>query len=560
MASNIDILLDKSSGLLLGGSAPAGVLPSFTRNDVYQFRLRVLERNADGSYTDANLSSPSFSLGIGNIDAVATDGQFKLTTTTGTSTAISFNATTAQVLSAVSAIAGNVGVVTYGDSGSAWIITAATANTALSFGALPFTLFPTAAVQVNTRRVPTASVFAQQIVSLSRNPAVFSNSFTSVSGVGVALTKTQDGSASLNETYSLTIGNDVYGGSYSLAYGGYSVGIPYNQTPSNVTSALSAITGIGAGNISVASDSKRGLIISFVNALGLQNVTTALELDSTGIQAYSYYSSTVTMSTSEMEELFNEAGTDTITPTLEIEMTESGQTKTLLQYTTSISKDLILTGASSPADLALYYTKAQVDAGLIADSATNVNAVNRALKSSSGVTAVNYGVRTLVNIAGSNVVSFATGIAFSGVMGFYGNTPTAQPSGTNIVSGLTNTGLLLYTQPTAVNVVSGLINTGLIANGATYGVLPQSPRTVTTLTSVTFGTLAANDQHYRDVVVTGAAVNDIVLVGLPSAISAGAIIQGVAYKTNTVCLSCTNADSVAIDVNTATYRITVIGY
>jgi len=540
MASNIDILLDKSSGLLLGGSAPAGVLPAFTRNDVYPFRLRVLERNADGSYTDAALSSPSFSLGIGNIDAVATDGQFKLTTTTGTSTAISFNATTAQVLSAVSAIAGNVTVTTYGDSGSAWIITAATANTALSFGALPFTLFPTAAVQVNTRRVPTASVYAQQIVSLSRNPAVFSSSFTAVSGTGVALTKTQDGSASLNETYALTIGNDVYGGSYSLAYGGYSVGIAYDQIATDVSTILSAVTGIGTGNISVVSDSKRGLIVSFVNALGLQNVTTALELDSTGVQTYNWYTSTVTMSTSEMEELFNEAGTDTITPTLEIEMTESGQTKTLLQYTTSISKDLILTGALVPADLALYYTAAQVDAGFIADSGTNVNAANRALKSSTGVTAVNYGGRTLVNSAGSNVVSFSTGLALSGVMGFYGTTPTAQT-----LNG---------------NVVSGLINVGLIASGVSYGLLPQSSYTVTTLTSVTFGTVNGNDQHYRDVVVTGATVNGIVLLGLPSAVSAGAVIQGVAYKTNTVCLSCTNADSASIDVNTATYRITVIGY
>ena len=540
MASNIDILLDKSSGLINGGSAPYGSLPAFTRNDVYPFRLRVLERNESGAYTDAVLSSPSFSLGIGDIDSTPTDGQFKLTTTTGTSTAISFNATTAQVLSAVSAIAGNVTVTTYGSSGSAWIVTAATANTALSFGGLSFTLFPTSAIQVNTRRAPTASVFAQQIISLSRSPAVFANSFTAVSGDGVALTTTQEGSASLNETYALTIGNDVYGGSYSLAYGGYSVALAYNQTADSTATILSAITGIGSGNISVVSDSKRGLIISFINALGLQNVATALTLDSTGIQTYSWYTSTVTMSTSEMEELFNEAGTDTITPTLEIEMTESGQTKTLLQYTTSISKDLILTGALVPADLALYYTAAQVDAGFIADSATNVNAANRALKSSSGVTAVNYGERTLVNSAGSNVVSFSTGLALSGVMGFYGSTPTAQPAN--------------------INAVSGLINVGLIASGVSYGVLPTSSYTVTTLTSVTFGTVNANDQHYRDVVVTGATVNGIVLLGLPSAVSAGAVIQGVAYKTNTVCLSCTNADSASIDVNTATYRITVIGY
>jgi hypothetical protein len=55
-------------------------------------------------------------------------------------------------------------------------------------------------------------------------------------------------------------------------------------------------------------------------------------------------------------------------------------------------------------------------------------------------------------------------------------------------------------------------------------------------------------------------VNDIVLIGLPSAISAGAIIQGVVYAPNVVCLSCVNADSVSRDVNTATYRISVIGY
>ena len=560
MASNIDILLNKSSGLVLGGSAPAGSLPAFTRNDVYPFRIRVLERNEDGSYTDANLSSPSFSLGIGNIDSIPTDGQFKLTTTTGTSTAISFNATTAQVLNAVSAIAGNVTVTTYGSSEGSWIITAATANTALSFGGLSFTLFPTSAIQINTRRAPTASVFAQQIISLGRSPAVFADSFSSVSGDGISLTKIQDGSSTTNETYALSIGNDVYGGSYSLAYGGYSVGIDYNQTAVNVATILSAITGIGANNVSVQSDSKRGLIISFVNALGLQNVSTELALDASGIQTYNWYTATITMSTSEIEELFNEAGTDTITPTLEIEMTESGQTKTLLQYATTINKDLILTGALVPADLALYYTKAQVDAGFIADSATNVNAVNRALKSSSGVTAVNYGGRTLVNAAGSTVVSFGAGLQLSGNIGFYGATVTAQPSGTNIVSGLTNLGLISYTQPTATNVVTSLINTGLIASGATYGVLPESPRTVTTLTSVTFGTLAGNDQHYRDVVVTGAAVNDIVLIGLPSAVSAGIVIQGVAYKANTVCLSAIHADTGSVDLNTATYRITVIGY
>ena len=359
MASNIDILLDKSGGLLNGGAAPYGELPLFVRNDTYFFRLRILERNYNGSYTDANLESPYLTLGIGYIDVTPSDGEFKLTTTTGTSSAIPFNATTSQVLNAVSGIAGNVGVTTYNSGGSAWIITAATPNTALSFGALPFTLFPESLVSVVTRKVATASVYAQQIVSLKKSPVVYTNTFSLESGDGISLTKVQDGSASLNETYALKIGNDVYGGSYSLAYGGYSVAIPYLANATNVQASLSAITGIGANNISVASDSSRGLIITFVNQLGLQNVSTPLILDSSGTKVYSFYTSAVTLATIGMADLFNEFNTNTITPTLEINLAEAGQNITLIQKQLSISKDLLDGATLVPATIDLYYTQAQ---------------------------------------------------------------------------------------------------------------------------------------------------------------------------------------------------------
>ena len=362
MASNIDILLDKSGGLLNGGAAPYGELPLFVRNDTYLFRLRILERNYNGSYTDANLESPYLTLGIGYIDVTPSDGEFKLTTTTGTSSAISFNATTSQVLNAVSGIAGNVGVTTYNSGGSAWIITAATPNTALSFGSLPFTLFPESLVSVITRKVATASVYAQQIVSLKKSPVVYTNTFSLESGDGISLTKVQDGSASLNETYALKIGNDVYGGSYSLAYGGYSVAIPYLADATNVQSSLSAITGIGANNISVASDSSRGLIITFVNQLGLQNVSTQLILDGSGTKVYSFYTSAVTLATIGMADLFNEFNTNTITPTLEINLAEAGQNITLIQKQVSISKDLLDEATLVPATIDLYYTQAQSNA------------------------------------------------------------------------------------------------------------------------------------------------------------------------------------------------------
>jgi hypothetical protein len=569
MASTIDINLDRSGGLLAGGSCPFATLPELTRNDQYIVRLRVLERNSTGNYTDSVLSSPSFKMGIGSLGSEPTSGEFKLTIGATTSSAISYNATTTQVLTAISGIAGNVIVQSYGNSGSGWLVTAATANTALSFGGISYTLFPTSSVLINTRRNPGTDIKAQQVIELSRNPAVFSDTFTAVSGDVLALNKIQDGSATQNEVYELTVGNDVLGGSFSLAYGGYSISSNVGNTAVSLNSQLTAITGIGVGNLDVKSNSKRGYVFTFVNQLGLQNVSTALILDSTGIISPKYYQTTLTMGTVQLDELFVEADSDTIKPSFEIEITESGRNKTLLQTPVSVRRDLIATGSAVPSPQASYYTKSEANALFVEDSSGNVDATNRILCAADSSYSVDYNGRSLLDEYYNQIFSWSNArLVLQGsstniqtvCIGFFGSTAITKPSGTNIVSGLTNLGLISYTQPTAVNVVSGLINAGLIANGATYGVLPRSPRTVTTLTSVTFGTLASNDQHYRDVVVTGAEVNDIVLIGLPSAISAGAIIQGVVYQTNTVCLSCVNADNVPRDVNTATYRITVIGY
>ena len=546
MAQSLDIYIDTTSGTLLAaGSARNGTLPTLTRNDSYNLRVRLQERDQGGFLRDLDLTGSSIKLGIGGIDGDPTDGQFKLVLNSVTSNAISFNATPAQVYTAISGIAGaGVSVTTYGQEQFAYLITSATLNTAMSFGGSAFTLFPTSSVLVSTRRFPASSVAAQQVIRLVRNPAVYSDTFVASPTAGVvSLTKVQDGSATQNETYNLAIGSDAEGGSVILNYGTNSTtAIPIGSSAISFQEALTSITAISNGNISVDTGNNAGnYSISFVRALGLQNLTTTFSLDASGVIFGNFLQATVTMATAELDELFAEAGADTISPKIEVELTQGGTPKTVLQTDVTVRRDLLTSGSAVPASQASYLTAAESYAAFVRNSTTGVNSTARGLADSSAVTSVNFGARTLNNNSGTQVVSYGTGLAFANTpMGFYGATVTAQPSN--------------------INVVSGLINTGLFANGATYGVFPQSPRTVTTLTSVTFGTVGANDQHYRDVTINDAAVNDIVLIGLPAAVSAGAVIQGVVYKANTVCLSCVNADSVSRDVNTATYRITVIGY
>jgi hypothetical protein len=546
MAQSLDIYIDTTSGILVSrGAARDGILPTLTRNDSYNLRIRLQERDQEGLLRDLDTSGSSLKLGIGGIDGDPTDGQFRLVLNSITSSAISFNATPLQVYNAISAIAGTgVTVTTYGKENFSYLITAATVNTALSFGGSAFTLFPTSSVLVNTRRFPAASVAAQQVIRLVRNPAVYADTFTASPTAGiVSLTKIQDGSSTQNESYSLVIGPDAEGGSVVLNFGPNSTtAIPIGSTAASFTEALSSITTISAGNVSVDLGNNAGnYSISFVRNLGLTNITTALTLDASGVIFGNFLQSTVTMSTAELDELFAEAGTDTVTPKIEVELTQGGTPKTVLQSDITVRRDLITTGSAVPADQASYLTAAESFAAFVRNSTTGVNSTARSLADSSAVTSVAFGARTLNNSSGAAVVSYGAGLSFSNTpLGFYGVAVTAQPAN--------------------VNAVSGLINLGLLASGATYGVLPQSPRTLTTTASIYFGTVGGNNTNSVSVVVTGCQVNDIVLIGLPPSNPNGLSFHGHVTTANGLEVDCVNATNGSQTPATATYRITVIGY
>ena len=542
MASTLDLYIDASTGQLIeGGSVIGGALPTLTRNDSYTLRLRLLEKQTNGLYEDIDLTSASLKAGIGTIEDEPSAGSFKLAINGITSAAIPFNATAVCVYNAIS---NNVSTVAlYGsDTFGSYLLTATQPNTAMSFSPDAFTLFPTSSVLINTRRNPVTSVEAQQVVKLVRNPIVYADTFTTSPTTGeISLDQITNGTSALNESYELVVGPRVLGGSFALVFGSNSTtAIPIFSTAASVQASISAGINTITANASVQDNGKSGYIISFTGRLGLTNITTALTLDPTGVQFIPFKQTTLTINTAEVEDAFADSGEDTITPTLEIELTQSGTPKTVFQGDVTIRKDLITAGSTVPGARDSYYTKSETDALFVEDSVSNVNAAGRALVDSSTVTAFNYGARNLVNSSGSTVISYGAGLALSGVIGFYGATVTAQPAD--------------------INVVSGLINLGLLATGTTYGVLPRSSQTLTTTASIAFGTLSGHSTSAGNVTVTGAAVGDLVLVGLPTAVSAGVVVQGVVFAANTVCMTAINGSNASKTVGTADYRITVIDY
>lgn len=529
MAQTLDLYLDISSGSLVsGGSVYSGVFPTLTRNDSYNFRVRLLERDYIGSLVDYAGAAPSIKLGIGNLAAKPSTGSFRLTLSGPvTSSAIAYNAAALDVYNAISGIAGSAcTVTTYGSESNAWIITAATANTAMTWGGDSYTLFPASSVLISPRQSPDANTKAQYVVQLSRNPAVLATTFSASATAGViSLTKVQDGDAGTakNESYVLNVGRDAVGGSVVLAFAGNSTtGIPVGASAASFTEALSAVTGIGSGNVSVETGNNFGSYnIIFTRALGQQDLASALTLDASGAYYGRFFEATVTMGTAELDELFAEAGANTITPKIEVEIND-GSPRTIFQGDVTVRRDLISQSAAIPAARESYYTKSEIDAfSYLKNSVTAF--------SSTASTATLYAPSGSARVQANN-----TGL------GFYGSTPVAQPSG--------------------ANAVSGLISLGLLASSATYGVLPQSIRTVTTSTTVTIGFVDTQDQTSVTVSLTGAAVNDLVLLGLPSSVCSGLVLQGSISSSGVAKITALNVTASGVTQSMQTFRITAIGY
>ena len=543
MAQTIDFYIDVTSGnLIAAGSSAGGNLPSFTRNDVYKFRVRLQDRDTDGFLRDIDTAGTSVKIGVGQIDDGPTEGAFRLVLNSVTSSAITYNATAVCLASSIfTAVSNNVSTVNqFGTEADAFILTATGTNTAMSFGGDSFTLFPLSSVLVSTRRNQAAGVQSQQIIKLRRNPAVYADAFTASSTAGVvALTKVQDGASDKNETYKLNVGRDAVGGGFVLAYGTNSTtAIAVGVNAVSFTEALSSVTGIGANNISVESGNNlQEYTISFVRGLGNTNITTALTLDASGVVFANFLESTVTFATAELDELFADEGEATITPTLEIEVTQSGQPKTIYQGSVTVRKDLITTGSAIPAAQASYYTKSEADALFVEDATTgaagSVDAANRKLKDSASTDSVDWQNRKLYD--GS--VEY---VRWDNGLGFFGATAVSQPAGNNVVS--------------------NVISLGLIASSATYGVLPASIQTLATTQSIWFGTVPNNSTVTRQVTMTGAQLNDIVMVGAPADLASGLALYAHVVSANTVEIDVVNGTNGGVSTTTGTFRLLVIGY
>lgn len=73
-----------------------------------------------------------------------------------------------------------------------------------------------------------------------------------------------------------------------------------------------------------------------------------------------------------------------------------------------------------------------------------------------------------------------------------------------------------------------------------------------------FPSIAAAEQQSLTITVTGAAVNDEVILGLPAAPTAGIVFNAFVSAANTVTIRATNVTASPVDPASATYSVIVL--
>ncbi|QGH72188.1 MAG: hypothetical protein [Caudovirales sp. ctOwN3] len=96
---------------------------------------------------------------------------------------------------------------------------------------------------------------------------------------------------------------------------------------------------------------------------------------------------------------------------------------------------------------------------------------------------------------------------------------------------------------------------------STNGFKPGTGLTITNVlgasAALNFGSIAAAASEDLTITVTGAAVNNVVSMGLPAAPEAGLVFNAFVSAANTVTIRATNITGSAVDAASATYSVVV---
>lgn len=346
------------------------------QGDEYNIRLIAVEPNPLGDPTRIwrYVSLPtSLYVGIGTPGAAPTSGTFTLTWGGDTTSALDFDATAAEVQSALNALAsitsaGGV-VVSAGNNGGPFQVAWNTAADRALITGTADALYPLSTITVYTARAGTGSLTEIQVIVLDRQPAALAETFAAIAAPSLTISTLQAGASGVPEIQKIAVSADAHDGSFTLTFSTKTTpALAWDIAAEDLQTALEALSTVGAGNVEVSGQFPEWTV-AFVGTLtGDQPAMTGSAAGLIGPQGVE---GVLQLATAGIEQLVN--GETSVETYLEIAASISGAPVTLLQTGVTVLNDQIPNSPASGTGFPTYYTASEADA-LLADKVDKTGA------------------------------------------------------------------------------------------------------------------------------------------------------------------------------------------
>ena len=312
--------------------------------DTPDISVRLVESNESGNevpWRYVDLTGTSIRVAIGNPGGDPTSGTFTLTFSGDTTSALDYNATAAEVDTALNALASMVTAggctvtqatagyqVTFDSTGDQALITATTDS-----------LFPASSAYIYEATTGDGSTNEVQVVTLEVDNAAYVELTDDIASPSATVTVVREGvTDTTSELQRVQISGDPYLGTWAITINGNtSAAIAVDATLAEITTAIEGITGIGAGNATVTG-STLDFTIQYDSSLG--NVATA-SIDVANLTGSVGKTGSIDLNTNQFLELLG--GASSATATLEIVKYDTGNSTsdTVFQGNITCRQDVI---------------------------------------------------------------------------------------------------------------------------------------------------------------------------------------------------------------------------
>lgn len=348
MAEELELIVDADRGVLLENFESTREARPLTipNGDKKPISVRVARWDSQlSAYKEIDFTGKTARVGIGAVAGEPAAGTWTITHSGNTTSALNYNATAAEVETALEALASisGVAVTKFTDSNGYRIVwDAVGAQTDLTADTTG--LFPTTSAFIEEAVAGDGSTKEVVVIAMETDPAAYVELSTALDTAAVTVTQIQTGvSSTTPEIQSYEFDPKPYDGSYTITIDGETTAaLNWDATTSEIKAAIEALASIGAGNVTVTGGFA-DYTVTFDDSLGDVG---AMTVSVSSLTVPTGRKGDIELRTANMLELLDGAASVSAKLEVVVHTTSTGRGWTACQVPVTVIKDLV---ADSPA-------------------------------------------------------------------------------------------------------------------------------------------------------------------------------------------------------------------